>query len=209
MLKGTAFKVLLVENNLAVAELLQELLLEANEVRVTLRPIKRVSEAIEALEREDFDAILLDLSLPDRKQAEEALKQQKKLLQTIFDHIPVMVTFFDAKGKLQLVNRELEQVLGWSLAELRDSDMLLTLCYPNSKYRQKVLNFMQRATGKWQGFKTRTRDGRLLDTCWANIQLRDGTLSISHSIVVKKHNGKLYCNSQLGQGSEFTIELPL
>ncbi|HBL58051.1 MAG TPA: hypothetical protein DDZ80_05805 [Cyanobacteria bacterium UBA8803] len=34
-------------------------------------------------------------------------------------------------------------------------------------------------------------------------------LSISHSIVVKKHNGEIYCNSQLGQGTEFAILLPL
>ncbi|MBL1176993.1 ATP-binding protein [Pantanalinema sp. GBBB05] len=34
-------------------------------------------------------------------------------------------------------------------------------------------------------------------------------LSISHQIVTEKHGGKLYCQSQLGQGSEFTIELPI
>jgi PAS domain S-box-containing protein len=124
--------------------------------------------------------------ISDRKLAEEALRQQKELLQTIFDHIPVMVTFFDAKGKLQLVNRELEQVLGWSLAELSDCD-IFTFCYPNPKYRQKVLDFMQKATGKWRDFKTRTRDGRLLDTCWANIQLRDGTrIGIGSDVTERK-----------------------
>ncbi|MBE9224646.1 PAS domain-containing protein [Phormidium sp. LEGE 05292] len=34
-------------------------------------------------------------------------------------------------------------------------------------------------------------------------------LSISHSIIVEKHNGKLKCNSQLGQGTEFIIEIPV
>ena len=394
-LKGTAFKVLLVEDKIAVAELIQELLLEAKGVRVTLRRVKRVSEAIEALNQEDFDAILLDLSIPDgkgldtiprlkeyvckgnsdvcpaivvlsaiedeelalgaiyagaqdylvkgkierellirslhyaiarqrmqgalqsneekchcaiddnvqeaifptalkqaeetlreserkfravfdstldailiadddgyyvdanpaacallglpkeqilgshlfmftekeqvqntqnlwqqflaqdqmrgefrlhlsdgttrdieysakanilpgrhlsvfrdvtsRKLAESALRQQKELLQTIFDHIPVMVTFYDPKGQLQLINRELERVLGWSIAELGNRDML-AFCYPNPKQRQRVVEHMQRATGKWQDFKTRTRDGRMVDTSWANIRLSDGTI---------------------------------
>jgi signal transduction histidine kinase len=34
-------------------------------------------------------------------------------------------------------------------------------------------------------------------------------LSMSHQIVTQKHGGKLYCNSQLGQGAEFLIELPV
>ena len=34
-------------------------------------------------------------------------------------------------------------------------------------------------------------------------------LSTSYSIVVEKHNGKLKCNSILGKGTEFIIELPI
>ena len=34
-------------------------------------------------------------------------------------------------------------------------------------------------------------------------------LSTSYSIVVEKHRGKLSCNSKLGEGTEFVIELPL
>jgi len=34
-------------------------------------------------------------------------------------------------------------------------------------------------------------------------------LSISYQIIVEQHHGKLYCNSQLDQGTEFVIELPI
>ncbi|MBD2310577.1 PAS domain-containing protein [Desertifilum sp. FACHB-1129] len=34
-------------------------------------------------------------------------------------------------------------------------------------------------------------------------------LAISHQIIVEKHGGSLQCTSQLGQGSEFRIEIPL
>ena len=141
---------------------------------------------IVAKDSDEFIAIVRDIT--ERKQTESALRQQKELLQTIFDHIPVMVAFLDTTGQIQLMNRELERVLGWSLAELGNLD-LLTFCYPNPKYRQRVRNFMQTASGKWQDFKTRTRDGRVLDTSWANIRLKDGTqIGIGQDVTERKRS---------------------
>ncbi|NES68729.1 MAG: HAMP domain-containing histidine kinase, partial [Okeania sp. SIO2D1] len=34
-------------------------------------------------------------------------------------------------------------------------------------------------------------------------------LSLSYQIIVEKHQGKFYCNSVVGQGTEFAIELPV
>ncbi|NES68802.1 MAG: sensor histidine kinase, partial [Okeania sp. SIO2D1] len=34
-------------------------------------------------------------------------------------------------------------------------------------------------------------------------------LCIAHQIVVENHGGRLWCESILGQGSEFILELPL
>ena len=53
---------------------------------------------------------------------------------------------------------------------------------------------------------------RLYDPFFTTKPIGKGTglgLSISQSIVVKKHKGELYCYSQLGQGTEFVIELPI
>jgi PAS domain S-box-containing protein len=139
---------------------------------------------IVAKDRDELIAIVRDIT--ERKQTELALRQQKELLQTIFDHIPVMVAFLDTTGQIQLMNRELERVLGWSLAELGNGD-LLAFCYPNPKYRQKVMKQMAAATGKWHDFKTRIRDGRVLDTSWANIRLKDGTtIGIGQDVTERK-----------------------
>ena len=114
------------------------------------------------------------LDLTQRKQAEESLKQQKEVLQTIFDNVPVMLAFLDSLGEINWVNRHWEQVLGWSFAEIKNRDMLAEF-YPEPEYRQYVLEFMQAATQKWGDFKTKVRDGRIIDTTWANVRLSDGT----------------------------------
>ncbi|HTB18533.1 MAG TPA: hypothetical protein VK708_10460, partial [Bryobacteraceae bacterium] len=47
------------------------------------------------------------------QRVEEDLRRQKEILQTIFDHIPLMINFVDANDQLKLVNREWERTLGW------------------------------------------------------------------------------------------------
>ncbi|MEO1378632.1 MAG: ATP-binding protein, partial [Cyanobacteria bacterium J06635_10] len=34
-------------------------------------------------------------------------------------------------------------------------------------------------------------------------------LSISYQIIVEKHKGELICNSTLGEGTEFAIDIPM
>ncbi len=126
------------------------------------------------------------MDITDRKQAEEAVKKQKELLQTIFDHIPVMVGFFSATDQIQMVNREWERILGWSIQEMQNGNVFTEL-YPDPEYRQCVLDYIQAATGKWGDFKTRIRDGRILDTCWADVRLSDGsTIGIGQDITERK-----------------------
>jgi signal transduction histidine kinase len=53
---------------------------------------------------------------------------------------------------------------------------------------------------------------RLFDPFFTTKPVGKGTglgLSISYQIVVEKHQGQLHCNSTPGQGTEFTIEIPI
>lgn len=114
---------------------------------------------------------ILDIS--DRKQAEESLKEQNEVLQTIFDNVPVTINLLNQSGEISLVNRHFEKVFGWSLAEIKNRDILVEF-YPQPEYRQYVLDFIEAATQKWGDFQTKVRDGRIIDTTWANIRLSDG-----------------------------------
>ena len=53
---------------------------------------------------------------------------------------------------------------------------------------------------------------RLFDPFFTTKSVGKGTglgLSISYQIVTDKHNGKLYCHSETGKGTEFFVELPI
>ncbi|MBF2065322.1 MAG: AAA family ATPase [Calothrix sp. C42_A2020_038] len=73
---------------------------------------------------------------------------------------------------------------GWLTINIADNGMGMT-----EEVQQKLFNafFTTKAEGKGTGLG----------------------LSISYQIVVEKHNGKLYCQSQPGKGTKFSIEIPL
>lgn len=128
----------------------------------------------------------LKREIADRQAAELALKQQKEVLQTIFDNIPVMLSFYNANVEVQLINKAFETTLGWSLEELREID-IMAQCYPDVGYRAKVTEFMMRAEGTWQDFQLRTRTDNILFTSWANVRLPDGsTVGIGKDITERK-----------------------
>ncbi|GGA03324.1 sensor histidine kinase [Okeania sp. KiyG1] len=53
---------------------------------------------------------------------------------------------------------------------------------------------------------------KIFDLFFTTKEVGKGTglgLSISYEIIVQKHKGQLFCNSQLGQGTEFIIQIPI
>ena len=64
---ANALKILLVEDNPADADLLGEILEEAEETQWSLVHVERFKDALISLHEHPFDVILLDLSLPDKQ----------------------------------------------------------------------------------------------------------------------------------------------
>jgi PAS domain S-box-containing protein len=122
----------------------------------------------------------------DRKNAETKLQEQNEFLRIIFESIPLMIALIDSNGKLQWVNQEWENILGWKFQDFQTRDVLEAL-YPNPEYRQYVINFMQTAQRNWGDFITQVRDGRLLDTSWTNVYLSNGQIiAIGQDITERK-----------------------
>jgi PAS domain S-box-containing protein len=120
------------------------------------------------------------------RQAVAELRRQKELLQTIVDHIPVMINFIDEEGRVQWSNREWERVLGWTLEEARHHDVLGAI-YPDEKERAIAFSTIKEASGAWRDFHGYRKDGTPIDTTWANVRLSDGTLiGIGQDITQRK-----------------------
>lgn len=118
----------------------------------------------------------IEREIADRRLIEGEFRRQKELLETIVDHIPVMINFVDADGRIRLVNREWERVLGWTREEILTRDVdIFAACYPGLRDRQAVYDFVASSNGEWRDFRTRVRDGRTIDTSWAVIHLSDGS----------------------------------
>src|ERR1700682_318977 len=102
--------------------------------------IRRLNEGLEqrVVERtNDLRGATEELrkEIAERQQAEEEIRRQKEILQQIFDHIPVMINFVAADGRIKLVNREWERTLGWSLEEIREQNLdIFAQCYPDPQY---------------------------------------------------------------------------
>jgi PAS domain S-box-containing protein len=131
--------------------------LETTEFRRALAQIRSLAAANESLRSE----------IAERERVDNELKQQKEILQKIFDHIPLMLNFVGADGRVKLVNREWERTLGWTLEEIQRQNLdLFAERYPDPECGPKVLDFPA---------KLKLRDGRIIDTNWTIVPLSDGT----------------------------------
>jgi PAS domain S-box-containing protein len=127
------------------------------------------------------------IDITERKKVELELEREKEILQTVFDHIPVMVSLY-AGTKTLRTNHLFEKTLGWSLKEVQDKD-ILALCYPDPAERQEVLDYIATAPSGWKDFKTATREGRVIDTSWANVHLSNGlSVGIGQDITRRKRS---------------------
>jgi PAS domain S-box-containing protein len=109
----------------------------------------------------------------ERKRVQDAWREQSELLQRIVDNIPVMLVFLDEKGGIQWGNREWTRTLGYDIAEARSRDIFAEL-YPDQRERQRVLDSIGAPVGQWTDFRTRTKNGSVLNTIWANAPLTGG-----------------------------------
>lgn len=119
--------------------------------------------------------------------ARESLRRERELLQSIIDNIPVMITLYEPGEKLFRINRAFERVLGWDETEL-DHISIMEQCYPDPLYREQIRGFMEGSQSDWMDIRMRARDGRFVDTAWANIKLSDHTqVGIGIDITDRKH----------------------
>jgi PAS domain S-box-containing protein len=129
---------------------------------------------IKAFPTGDGGLAVLTRDITERKRAEQVLARERELLQTIIVRIPVMITVYEPDTRVLRLNPEFQRVTGWSTADAAGVS-LMEQCYPDPDYRRRVAEFMRSCRDGWMDIRMRTRDGRDVETSWANIRLSDDT----------------------------------
>ncbi|MDX2217016.1 MAG: PAS domain S-box protein [Oculatellaceae cyanobacterium bins.114] len=143
-------------------------------------------EEVRIVPLKNDEVLVMVRDITDRQQAAIDLKQQKEILQTMFDHIPIMIALLDENRRIEFINPELQRILGWPLQDWQQRDVLLE-CYPNALDWQTVMQQILEADSQWQDYITCTAHGQKLYTSWANVKLSNGyRLAIGQDITERK-----------------------
>lgn len=122
----------------------------------------------------------------EKMRLDQEVRTERELLQKIFDTIPVMLTRYRPDAQVLQVNPEFERVTGWTADDAQQID-LMAACYPDPAYRKEVQQFMDAASGSWKDVQMSTRDGRVVETIWANVRLSgDSKVGIGLDISARK-----------------------
>jgi PAS domain S-box-containing protein len=110
----------------------------------------------------------------ERARAEALFRTERETLERLVETMPVMMSMYYPETNSMRFNAEFERALGWKSEEVTVLSILEGL-YPDPEYRNQVLQRMATAgQNDWVEVQVQTRDGRMLDSLWANISIMDG-----------------------------------
>jgi PAS domain S-box-containing protein len=107
------------------------------------------------------------------EQFQQQLKADRSLLQSIIDTIPVMVTIYDRQFESIILNKAFIEIAGWTNEDAKAHN-IMELAYPDPQYRAEVYEFVTSLTPGFKDILLRTKDGRFIETSWANVGIPDG-----------------------------------
>jgi PAS domain S-box-containing protein len=130
--------------------------------------------------------VLIFRDITARRKIELTLQEQQEILQTLFDHIPVIVTFLDAEGQFKWANREFTRITGWSPEEMGDLERL-AMFFPLPVQDDPALTLAQEMPLGWRDIQLSINNARVLDISWSTVRLSDGTvIGIGQDITQRK-----------------------
>jgi PAS domain S-box-containing protein len=135
---------------------------------------------------EDANAMLEEQALQLEEQADELssrnerlvqlsarLNAERHLLQTIYDTVPVMFAIYDPAIEEVALSKHVHTVTGWTPEDTAETH-IMELAYPDPDYRKQVADYMQSLQPGFRDIRMVAKDGGVIESSWANVQLPDG-----------------------------------
>ncbi len=116
----------------------------------------------------------LQEEVAERIEAQNKLVQQNDILQKIINNIPVMLCFFDAEGHVGMINDSLTHILGYSLEDFREHE-IVELCFPDPRVRREAWEHLKTPEPQWRDFFAQAKDGSRVIVSLASVQLADSS----------------------------------
>jgi len=135
-------------------------------------------------------------NITERELAKQELINKQKLLDSIQDNIPVMITRYDPNNNLLHINKEMERLTGYTSEDAAKVDFL-ERAYPDPQMRKTAVDYMAKAVCDWKEFPFRAKNGDIIYSEWSNIKLNDGLrIGIGIDIRQRKNAEKAIVESQ-------------
>ena len=145
-----------------------------NDMSVKLKDAtNRLREQTTSLEKQNT---LLQRSIAERKQAEEALREERDFAETLIDTARAIVLLLNQDGKIIRFNRYMEELSGYSIEEVRGKDWFSTFL-PENKRKDVLERFQHSVNGNQTKGKINpivAKNGKRYEIEWYDATLRQG-----------------------------------
>ena len=122
-----------------------------------------------------FRGIARDIT--ERKQAEEALRNEKQRFQTLSDQAPFGMVMIDQDGTFKYINPKFRELFGYDLTDISDGKTWFRKAYPDPTYRHDVIEVWK---NDLEGSKPGEKRSRIF-----TVTCKDGTKKTINFILVQ------------------------
>lgn len=173
---------------------------EIPEEQLTTPRGERVLHTIKVPLRLENDVEMLlgiSLDVTEKKLQQVLLRDEKEKFEGIINHIPIMIAALSPSGKIEWVNNEWEQGLGWKLNAKSNQSLLDTL--PDDPEDVVKLEFLLNyKTPRWEEMRIVTRDEKEMWLSLTAVKLSIGkTLVIATDMTEKKQQENVIREQQV------------
>ncbi len=152
---------------------------DITELKKAERALREAHDKLEEKVRErtielDETVATLQEEVAEKIEAQNLLLRQNEVLQKIINNIPAMLFFFDAEGRVGMINEAVTRILGYSRADFQERPAV-ELCFPEPEARREAWEHMMAAQPGWRDFFVQRKDGEKVISSWASVQLGDGS----------------------------------